>query len=117
LIFAALKSLSDFQFEAMVDHFIANQRTAPMLKDFADDIEDSKRRDNQAGKGDVLQMLRDAEKNNKRADPEFVRACMRTIEAKLSGKMPKDQFWNEAVPLLYEAAGISHELKGNLNHE
>lgn len=92
------KSVSDDLFEEMVDMALDTMRSAPLADDFAKfEIECAKRRASSRvydglGATGFSGVMRDAAKNNKAADPEFVKLCVKLWNDKVTGKVNHKQF-------------------------
>lgn len=111
LIFAAIRNEPDHWLEKFVNHAIGNMKTAPMLKDFTDDAADSKRREANSrfndtqGDGSIAAIIGRAAAQTK-ANPEFVKACIKLLAEKDMGKITAAQF-EEGCDLLDQAAALS----------
>lgn len=96
-------------FRGAVDHCIGTCRGAPMLEDLLRGIEVARRNETQARalygiqSMSPMQVMRDAARVNRRADPEFVAACIKTLRERLDGKLTGEQF-AQACDLLDETA-------------
>lgn len=80
---------------AAIDNLIAKSRAAPMIEELEEAINEARVRriHSQArGIGGFWETLREAEKNNKTADPEHAKACTKMLEDKLKGNLTRDQF-------------------------
>lgn len=106
-IYVALRSCPDWQFEAVVTHFIANNRSAPMLKDFVAEIADMDRKARKynppAGTGSQLGLMKSLEERNRSVDKDFVAHCMKTLTDFTQGKLTSEQF-QQACDMLDDAA-------------
>lgn len=102
----AVKSQSDEWLESAVTHFIGNNRQAPMLKEFIDEIEDSKRRNleysRRGGSGSPVEVLKRVAVTAE--NKEFARFCVKALEEKLSGRITREQFFNEVMPMIDDTA-------------
>lgn len=102
----SVRHLTDAVFERSVTRLIATKRTPPLLVEIleaADTVqaEDSQRmRENAPYQpGGFLGELRVASGKNETADPEYVRLCMRTLEARLTGKLNREAFYEATESL------------------
>ena len=95
-----LKGLSEAFFAEIVDEALDTCRSAPLMEDFGKlEIEVGKRRaqgriyDSFSRAGSPADALEEAARNNKTADPEFVKACMRLMKDKEDGRISSEQFF------------------------
>lgn len=108
LILNAIKNMPDHWMESAVTHFVANNRQSPMLKDFIDEMEDYKKRRNEyarsGGSGSIIEILKEIPLTD--SNKEFAQFCVKAISDKCSGKITKEQFWNEVMPLIEKTADL-----------
>jgi hypothetical protein len=94
-------------FISACDDVIGNMRHAPMFKDLDDAIHLAKSRAQEAitrgGSGHLYSIIKEAQRANKRADPEYVKACMSLLQDRLNNKITYPQFL-EGTELLRIAA-------------
>lgn len=106
LIFNAVKNQSDGWMELAVTHFIGTRRQAPLLTEFIEELEDSKTRERQydrSGVGSPIALLQKVAVTTE--NKEFARFCVQALSDKVKGKITKQQFWNEVMPMIDETAG------------
>lgn len=99
LIWQAFKDAPDHWWKAVVNDFIGNRRAAPMLKDFAADFDDFKRREAEdarnrggGGFGEVLGNAAAKSIAQHTAIPELVRARVKLLFEFTSGQLTRQQF-------------------------
>jgi hypothetical protein len=82
-------------FSALVDYSLDTMRGAPMLEDFTRvEIEVKKRQSQERAVGGLglVGIMRRASDDNRVADKEFVKACLKLLQDKLNGKLTSEQF-------------------------
>lgn len=106
LFWEAFRECSENVFASAVSNLIATERNAPMLDELSKAVETARLRQNSsrtAGSGGYLSMMEEMAKNTKLADPDFVKACVRTLKSKLDGKLPGQEFFKHCDELDYVA--------------
>lgn len=99
MFWRSLQHAFDDDFSEAVDHLIANHRAAPMLDDLCRACEEVRARrqhqqvrDGYASRAGLPGAIRDAEANNRTADPDYVKACVQLLQDKWTGKLTRKQF-------------------------
>jgi len=87
--------MPDYWMEQSVNSFIANNRTAPMLKEFIEKVseyEDKKKReiDTAYSSGNMFEILQASAKYTK--NKEFAAECLNILKQKIDGKLTEEQF-------------------------
>ena len=96
LFWKAFQHTDDMVFAEAVDDLIANRKSAPMLDDIEEAVQEARVRDRQRRQvpsRNQIQMLQDA--SNAATDPkvkEFSRACIKLLHDKVTGRITKEQF-------------------------
>lgn len=107
ILWRAFKEIPDDLFIEATDHCIGNMRQAPMFQDLDEAVARAKSRkwESQArtGDGNISRIMEDAQRLNHKADPDFVAACVKTLNERLSGAITASQF-KEGCRLLEQAA-------------
>lgn len=94
-IWATFQKVSDIDFEEMVHLALDTMRSAPLVDDLCNlEREVKKRRSfyrvqNAGGIGSVVEQAAQA---NRRADPEYVKNCVRLLKKKMLGQLTTAQF-------------------------
>lgn len=104
LFWKALKATSDHIFVAAVDELIANARAAPMLKELSKAIDEARAADaaeradwartdaSRRGREGLLGVLEDAVEKSEAAR-QYGSECVALLKQKLSGAIPRDDFY------------------------
>ncbi|HMX98737.1 MAG TPA: hypothetical protein PK473_03110 [Nitrosomonas sp.] len=97
VLWAQFKNVQNHEFVDTVTMLIANHRQPPMLGEIEKEIQLAINRTKDGlrdytGPRNFQGLLKEAEKNNKNADKEFVRACVQLLTDKLNRKYTMEQF-------------------------
>jgi hypothetical protein len=107
VLWAQFKKVENIEFADAVTYLIANYRAAPMLHEIEKEVQLAINRSQEhwlrSADRNLYGIVQDAAKYNKKADPEFVKACLKLLRDKLDGKINNKQF-NEGCDLLDKAA-------------
>lgn len=105
------KMETDAKFLRMVTRALGTLRSAPLVPELLKIQEDittedkNRERDRYLGDASFQGVMAHAAKNNKRADPEFVKQCMKLLKDKLDGRITHEQFL-QGCDLLDIAASV-----------
>lgn len=113
LFWRAFQETSNDVFVTAVDELIANSRKPPMLQELSAAVEQAKLklyRHHQMPNSGIFDIMENAARNNKVADPEFVSKCLEIARDRINYKMTKEQF---AQACDYLDTIVKHNLKVN----
>lgn len=98
LLWQAFQTINDDEFTDAVTWLVANRParlTPPLMKELSGACDEARRRSIESrarGGGNLGEMLNEAGRVNKTADPDFVRACLQTITDFINRKCSMAQF-------------------------
>lgn len=109
LLWAAFKDAMGEDFRSAVDYCLASHRRAPLLDDLSKEIDQAKvrRQQSRGGSSSFYGQLVDAAELNRKADPEFVKACLKHVSDFLGARMSREQF-DQGCDLLDSVAKQLH---------
>lgn len=94
LIFKAFRSADIVKFRDAVSFLIGNSKSAPLMEDFTREVTRTEgtefARYSSSGFADASGVLSKAARHTK-ASPEFVKACLKVVRDRSSGKLTKEQ--------------------------
>lgn len=110
MLWDAFRNEQDARFERAVNRALQTLRSAPLVPELMRIFEELKiedahvARERAMGQGSFMQVLKDASKNNRRANPEYVKACLKVFQDRDAGRLTLDQF-KQGCDFLDETAG------------
>lgn len=117
LLFRCVQKMPNDWMTDSVNYFIASSRSAPLLKEFNEQMEDHSQRSRERymhgnpglptrmNANSPLEILEKAAAISPESK-DFAKFCVEAIKQKVSGKVSKEQFWKEVMPMIDQTAQV-----------